>query len=95
MPRKITAERLDSFGNPTLEDILAFMNGGKYDKFFRSRPYVFKDGSKEHLTVKGAKMYRRLISIIFACARAVGNDKIMNSAEELVEELDGIAEGEP
>jgi hypothetical protein len=95
MPRKVTVERLDSFGNPTIEDILAFVNGGKYGKFFRSRPYVFKDGSKEYLTVKGSKLYRRLISTIYACVRAVGNEKIANSVEGLVEELDRIAEGEP
>lgn len=95
MPRKVTVERLDSLGNPTLEDILAFVNGGKYDKFFRSRPYVFKDGSKEYLTVKGVKMYCRLISIIYACVSAVGSSKIANSVERLVEELDRIAEEEP
>ena len=88
--KRITKKELDSRGWVALEDILAFVNGGKYDKFFRDSPRAFKDGSKEYLTRRGASAYGRLVSILYACARVVGNDETSASVEELVEELDDV-----
>lgn len=83
--RCITQKQLDGLENPTLEDVMAFVNGGRYDKFFRDRPYKFSDGSKEYLTMKGAKIYGKLVSILYACARLTGAD-----AEDIVETMDDI-----
>ena len=80
----ITKARLDSYGNPTMEDILAFVNGGKYDRFFLERPREFPDGSRKYLTRKGAAVYGRLVSVIYACARCTGVD------EDLVDTMDNI-----
>lgn len=81
----ITKEGLDSLKNPTLEDIMMFVNDGKYSPFFLQRPKVFKDGSKEFFTRKGAKVYGKLISILYACARLTDVD-----VEDIVETLDNI-----
>ena len=90
--KKITAEQLDVLKDPTLEDILALVNNGKYGKFFRDRPYEFGDGSRECMTLKGIRAYIRLTSILFACGRLVGNDELRASMYDIVERLDGIAE---
>ena len=43
----IAVDKLEQKIAPTLEDILAFVNGGKYQKFFLKRPKVRPDGSIE------------------------------------------------
>ena len=83
--KKITKEKLDGREQPTLEDIMAFVNGGRYDKFFRDRPYEYRDGSREYLTIKGGKVYSKLVSILYACARLTGEN-----AEDIVETMDDI-----
>ena len=88
--KKITEEELDSKGWCSLEDILAFVNGGKYEKFYLSRPKEYSDGSRQFLTRKGAKVYGRLVSILYACARVCGDDDTSAAVNELVEELDSI-----
>ena len=88
MPR-ITTEKLDELKSPTLEDLLAVMNNGKYDKFFLRRPKEFPDGSRQFMTRKGSKMYGRLTSILYAVARLT--DVSMAHA---VETLDAITREE-
>lgn len=83
--RCITQKQLDGLDNPTLEDIMAFVNGGGYDKFFRDRPKEFPDGSREFLTKKGGNVYGKLVSILYACARLTDAD-----AEDIVETMDNI-----
>ncbi len=83
--KTITADKLDKLKYPTLEDILAVLNGGKYEKFFLSRPKIDADGHTEDLTAKGAKVYEKLTSILYACARLTGGE-----VENIVEELDTI-----
>lgn len=80
-------EKLDKIENPTLEDILACVNGGKYDKFFRSRPKEDIEGHREGLTKKGSQVYAKLISILYACARLTESN-----VESIVEELDQITD---
>ena len=82
--KTITQPKLDALENPTLEDILAFVNGGKYDKFFLGRPKESPDGSRQYLTLKGGRVYGKLVSIIYACARLTGVD------EDMVETMDNI-----
>ena len=97
MPRKITVERLDSLGNPTLEDILAFLNGGKYEKFFLIHPREFPDGSRKFMTRKGGKLYGKLTSLVYAVARCTNVDRDYergHTTEDVVEILDDIV-GDP
>jgi len=88
MPR-ITTKKLDELKNPTLEDLLAVMNDGKYDRFFLRRPREFPDGSRQFMTRKGNKMYDRLTSILYAVARLTDVDM-----ENTVETLDTIVRDE-
>lgn len=90
--KKITVEQLDALKDPTLEDILALVNNGKYGKFFRDRPYEFSDGSRECMTLEGVRAYGRLTSILFACGGLAGNDELRASMCDIVDRLDGIAE---
>ena len=73
--KRITAEQLDKLPGPTLEDLLAVMNGGHYASFFRQRPLVaVHDGreTSDHLTRAGAKAYYRLVALLYAVARCTG-----------------------
>lgn len=79
----ITKEGLDSLKNPTLEDVLMFVNDGKYSPFFLKHPKEFKDGSREFLTRKGAKVYGKLVSILYACARLTDADDVENVVETM------------
>lgn len=81
----ITQKQLDGLEDPTLEDVMAFVNGGHYDRFFRERPKKFPDGSREFLTKKGGSVYGKLVSILYACARMTGVH-----VEDIVEEMDNI-----
>lgn len=81
----ISVDRLDKLEHPTLEDILAVVNRGKYEKFFLKRRKEFPDGSREYLTKKGGEVYGRLVSILYAVARCTGI-----TTEDIVEVLDGI-----
>lgn len=81
----ITVEQLSSLKNPTLEDIMMLVNGGKYSPFFLQRPKVFKDGSREFFTRKGGKVYGKLVSILYACARLTDVN-----VEDIVETMDNI-----
>lgn len=83
--RTISVDMLDKLENPTLEDILAVVNGGKYEKFFLKRRKEFPDGSREYLTKKGGEVYGRLVSILYAVARCTGI-----TMEGIVEVLDDI-----
>jgi hypothetical protein len=85
----ISQEQLNALPHPTLEDIMMFVNGGRYTPFFLNKPKRFKDGSKNCFTRAGAKVYSKLISIIYACARLTNED-----VESLVETLDNIADEE-
>ena len=82
---KITAKKLCSMGKPTLEDLLAFVNNGKYDRFFLKRPRESPDGSRETFTKKGGKLYDDLVTLVYAIARCVG------STDDVVKRLDEIA----
>lgn len=94
MKRKtISVDRLDKLEHPTLEDILAVVNGGKYEKFFLKRHKEFPDGSREYLTKKGGEVYGRLVSILYAVAKCTGIDKNCNgghTTDDVVEVLDNI-----
>jgi hypothetical protein len=95
--KTISVGRLDKLEHPTLEDILAVVNGGKYDKFFLKRYKEFSDGSREYLTKKGGKVYGRLVSILYAVARCTGIDENYNGGytmEDVVEDLDDITKEE-
>lgn len=82
--KTISVGKLDKLEHPTLEDILAVVNGGKYEKFFLKRHKEFPDGSREYLTKKGGEVYGKLVSILYAVARCTGK------TEDVVEALDGI-----
>lgn len=83
--RTISVDMLDKLEHPTLEDILAVMNRGKYEKFFLKRRKEFPDGSREYLTKKGGEVYGRLVSILHAVARCTGI-----TTEDIVDVLDDI-----
>lgn len=85
--KRITADELSHKKCPTLEDIMAVVNGGKYEKFFLNEVKKFKDGSREPFTIKGAKVYADLVNILYACARLTEGD-----VEDIVETMDGIAD---
>lgn len=65
----IKKEELDGKERPTLEDILAFINGGKYQRFFLKKPKVNPDGTRWALTETGSKLYAKLVSILYAADR--------------------------
>ena len=95
--RTISVYRLDRLEHPTLEDILAVVNGGKYEKFFLKRRKEFPDGSREYLTKKGGEAHGRLVSILYAVARCTGIDENYNgghTTEDVVEALDDITREE-
>ena len=82
---------------PTLEDILAVVNGGKYAKFFLKRRKEFPDGSREYLTKKGGEVYGRLVSILYAVAKCTGIDDNYtggHTTDDVVEALDEITTDE-
>lgn len=91
--RNITAERLDAVKYPTLEDVLAFMNGGKYQKFFLKHPKTYPDGSCEAFTPAGARAYGRLTSLLYAVDRLTQMTETYNGGYDMngvIEELDLI-----
>jgi hypothetical protein len=93
MAKKISVDKLDNLAHPTLEDILAVVNGGKYEKFFLKRHKEFPDGSREYLTKKGGEVYGRLVSILYAVAKCTGFNKTYNGGHtmnDVVEALDDI-----
>lgn len=95
MGRRITVERLDAMDYPTLDDVLAFVNDGEYEKFFLRRPKVSRDGSLEYLTKKGARVYGRLTSILFAVDRLTQMTETYDGGYNMntvVEELDSIVD---
>lgn len=95
--KKISADALDRLEYPTLEDILAVVNGGKYEKFFLKRSKESPDGSREYLTRKGGETYGRLVSILYAVARCTGIDEDYSgghATEDVVEALDDITREE-
>lgn len=84
---KASCRKLEAaLGSPTLEDVMAAVNGGVYERFFLKRPRKYRDGSRECLTAKGAKVYGRLVSVLYACSMLTES-----SVEDIVEELDMIA----
>lgn len=95
--RTISVDSLDNLEHPTLEDILAVVNGGKYEKFFLKRRKEFPDGSREYLTKKGGEVYGRLVSILYAVAKCTGIDEDCNGGytmASIVETLDDITKEE-
>lgn len=91
--KTITTKQLDSKKCPTLEDILAFVNGGKYQKFFLKRPKVHPDGSVEEFTPAGSRTYKKLTSLLFAVDRLTQMTEMYNGGYNMsgvVEELDLI-----
>lgn len=98
--KTISAGELGRLEHPTLEDILAVVNGGKYEKFFLERRKEFPDGSREYLTEKGGEVYGRLVSVLYAVARCTGIDENYNNydgghtMEDIVEDLDDITKEE-
>lgn len=92
--RTVTAERLDATKYPTLEDVLAFIDGGKRRKFFLERPKACHDGSVEVFTPVGGRAYRRLTSLLCAVDRLTQMTETYNGGYDMdgvVEELDSIA----
>lgn len=92
LAKNIDRDGLERLKSPTLEDILAFVNGGKYEKFFLSKMKVDADGYRETMTKKGGRVYGDLVSILYACDRLAGDDAT-HSVEDIVEDLDDIALG--
>lgn len=95
--KTISVDELGRLEHPTLEDILAVVNGGKYEKFFLKRRKEFPDGSREYLTKKGGEVYGRLVSILYAVASCTGIDENYNgghTTEDVVEALDDITREE-
>ena len=91
--RAITAEQLDGMKYPTLEDILAFVNGGKYQKFFLKRPKMCPDGSWEVFTPAGARAYGGLTALLYAVDRLTQMTETYGGGYDMngvVEELDAI-----
>lgn len=89
----ITVDELGEKNAPTLEDILAFVNEGKYQKFFLDKPKVYPDGSVEEFTAKGARVYRKLIVILYAVDKLTQMTETYNGGYTIgavVEELDSI-----
>lgn len=83
-------KKLDGIKNPTLEDILIALNGGKNEKMFLKHVQRDDDGYvTKTFTVKGAKLYGALTSILFAVGRLTGD-----RTEDTVETLDEIANEE-
>lgn len=89
--RTITKAQLCSEKHPTLEDVLAFVNCGKYKRFFLERPEDRPDGRREFLTRRGAAVYGRLTALLYAVDRLV---RPMRDGRytmgEIVEKLDEI-----
>jgi len=91
--KRITMEQLDAMENPTLEDILAFVNGGRYQKFFLKHPKAYRDGSVEVFTSAGGRVYGELTSLLYAVARLTRMSEIYKgeyNMGDVVEELDSI-----
>lgn len=91
--RPITAKQLDEMKYPTLEDVLAFVNGGKYQKFFLKRPKTYPDGSCEVFTPAGARAYGKLTSLLYAVDRLTCMTETYGGGYDMngvVEELDSI-----
>ena len=91
--RKITMEEFCTLRTPALEDVLAILNGGKYEKFFLDRPREYPDGSKKYLTRKGAKLYRLLTSLLENISKITAVDEVFRggySTGDVIEELDEI-----
>lgn len=89
----ITVDKLERKNAPTLGDILAFVNGGRYQKFFLKHPKVYHDGSVEEFTTVGARAYRKLIAILYAVDRVTQMTETYNGGYTIggvVEELDSI-----
>ena len=87
---------LSAIQHPTLDDLLAYLNGGRHERFFLKRPRVAEDGSIETLTRKGARLYGRLTTLLYACARTTGME-VYNGGDtvnDIVEGLDEISEEE-
>ena len=92
----ITVDELEQKSSPTLEDLLAFVNGGKYQKFFLKKPKVYPDGSVEEFTTVGARAYRKLITILYAVDTLTQMTDTYNGGYtigDVVEELDSIVHG--
>lgn len=92
--RTITAEQLDAMKYPTLEDILAFVNGGKYQKFFLKHPKTYPDGSCEEFTPAGGRAYGGLTTLLYAVDRLTQMTETYGGGYDMngvVEELDAIA----
>lgn len=83
--KTISVAGLDAKEFPSLEDILAVVNGGRYGRFFLKRVKVDAEGRRDGLTQEGARVYGRLVSILYAVARLTDHDM-----EDAVETLDGI-----
>ena len=91
--KNITEDGLGRMKHPTLEDILAFLNGGRYRKFFLEQPKVFPDGSVREFTAAGSRIYGRLVSILYAVERLTqmtATHEDGYTIEDVVEELDSI-----
>lgn len=90
----ITQAQLCSEKHPTLEDVLAFVNCGKYVRFFLERPKDRPDGRREFFTRRGAAVYERLIALLYAVDRLVRPDAMHDgryTMNEIVEKLDEIS----
>lgn len=91
--RTITASQLDGMKCPTLEDVLAFVNGGKYQKFFLKRPKTYPDGSCEVFTPAGGRAFGRLTTLLYAVDRLTQMTETYKGGYDMngvVEELDAI-----
>lgn len=90
----ITVKQLDANKYPTLEDVLAFVNGGRYQKFFLDHPKVDRDGTVEVFTLAGARAYGKLTSLLYAVDRLTQMTEMYKGGYNMngvVEELDLIA----
>lgn len=78
--------------NPTLEDIMAVVNGEVYQDFFKESPQRREDGGIDPFTRKGAKVYNDLCYVLRGAAKLAGCGG--QEVERIIERLDGIADSE-
>lgn len=92
--RRITATQFNRMKVKTLDDILALVNGGRYDGFIRKRPKVI-DGNtawtESCFTKAGEDAYATLCEILFAVGELLSVEAY-RSIEDAVCELDNTME---
>ena len=90
---RLTFWKFQTMKNKTLDDILAFVNGGRYGGYVRKRLKEIDESDDSVtwvdscFTKKGADAYARLCEILFAVGDLVGTYRCM---ENIVEQMDAM-----